>query len=66
MSNMEESLEIKYIVDAKEIFTQDPDNPEQTILTIPPNVIERAGLKIGDEIKISIGDQGTIILEKAK
>lgn len=63
---MEEQIEIKYIVDAKEIFTQDPDNPGQTILTIPPNVIEQAGLKLGDEIKVSIGDQGTIILEKAK
>ena len=66
MSNMEEQVEIKYIVDAKEVFTHDPDNPEQTILTIPPNVIERAGFKIGDQIKVSIGDQGTIILEKAK
>jgi len=63
---MEEQIEVKYIVDAKEVFTQDPDNPEQTILTIPPNIIEKVGLKVGDEIKVSIGDQGTIILEKAK
>lgn len=63
---MEEQIEVKYIVDAKEVFTQDPDNPEQTILTIPPDLIAKAGFKIGETIKISIGDQGTIILEKAK
>jgi len=63
---MEEQVKTYYTLDAKEVFTNDPDNPEQTILTIPPNIIEKVGLKVGDEIKVSIGDQGTIILEKAK
>jgi len=62
---MEEQVKTYYTLDAKEVFTNDPDNPEQTILTIPPDVIAKAGFKIGETIKISIGDKGTIILERA-
>lgn len=62
---MEEQVKLRYICDAKEIFTEDPDNPGQTILTIPPDILEKSKFKEGDEIKVSIGDQGTIILEKA-
>ena len=66
MSNLDEQVKIQFVLNADEVFTTDPDNPEQTIITVPPNIIERAGFKVGDEIKVSIGDQGTIILEKAK
>lgn len=64
---MEKSIEtkIQYICDAKEVFTPDPDDPEKTILTIPPDILEKSKFKVGDNIKVSIGDQGTIILEKA-
>ena len=33
-------------------------------MTIPPEIMEKVGLKEGDTIKISYGDQGTIIFEK--
>lgn len=61
---MEEQVKVQYICDAKEVFTPDPDNPEQTILTIPPEVLAKSDFREGDEVKVSIGDQGTIILTK--
>jgi hypothetical protein len=66
MHDLEKSIEtkIQYICDAKEVFTPDPDDPGKTILTIPPNVLAKSDFKVGDDIKVSIGDQGTIILEK--
>jgi bifunctional DNA-binding transcriptional regulator/antitoxin component of YhaV-PrlF toxin-antitoxin module len=38
--------------------------PENVNMTIPPEVAEAVGLEPGDPIKIMVGDQGTIIIEK--
>ena len=57
--------QIKLVLNSKEVFSPDPDNPEQMIMTLPPEMVASVGFKEGDELKVSLGDQGTIILEKA-
>lgn len=56
--------QIKLVLNSKEVFSPDPDNPEQMIMALPPEIVASAGFNEGDEIKVSLGDQGTIILEK--
>ena len=36
----------------EEIFQDDPDNPDNTIMTIPPEIMERMGWGEGDVIRI--------------
>lgn len=48
----------------EDIFETIPDNPEEVLMNIPEEICEQIGLKPGDNIKISIGDQGTMIIEK--
>lgn len=54
----------KKIFKAKDVFLPDPENPESKILRIPQEFLNDTDWKEGDTIKVSIGDQGTIILEK--
>lgn len=49
---------------AEDIFEEIPDDPKNVNMTIPEEVAEKAGLQPGDPIKILLGDQGTIIIEK--
>jgi len=49
---------------AEEIFEDIPDDPENINMKIPDEVAKAAGLQPGDPIKISWGDQGTVIIEK--
>ena len=54
------------IFNSKDIFVNDPDNPDQTILKIPEEILKEKGWKQGTLLKIQIGDQGTIIIEEAE
>lgn len=51
---------------SKDIFVNDPDNPDQTILKIPEEILKDQGWTQGTLLKIQIGDQGTIIIEEAE
>ena len=53
-----------FIYKVADIFEDIPDDPKNVNMTIPPEIMEKAGLKEGDTIKISYGDKGTIIFEK--
>lgn len=46
----------------EEIFQTDPNDPEKVLMTIPEAIRKEKGWTEGTTIKISIGDQGTIIL----
>jgi prophage tail gpP-like protein len=50
----------------EDIFEDIPDDKENVIMNLPPEVMEEAGIKPGDKVKISIGDQGSLIIEKIK
>ena len=54
----------KYTYNVEDIFENIPDDPENVNLKIPDEIAEQAGLEPGDNLKISWGDQGTIIIEK--
>jgi len=55
-------IEYKY----EDIFQDDPNNPGQTLMTIPPEVLKKQGWSEGTAVKISIGDQGSVIIEEVK
>ena len=55
---------MKTIYNQKEIFQDIPGNPDQVMMKIPDEIAEAAGIKPGDTIKVSWGDQGTIIITK--
>ena len=48
----------------EEVFEEDPNDPENVLLNIPPEICEEVGLEPGDPIRILLGDQGTLIIEK--
>jgi len=48
----------------EEIFHDIPGDPDNVNMTIPPEIMESQGWKEGDNIKVEIGDQGTIIITK--
>jgi antitoxin component of MazEF toxin-antitoxin module len=55
---------MKTIYNQEEIFQDIPGNPDQVTMKIPDEIAEAAGIKPGDTIKVSWGDQGTIIITK--
>lgn len=40
------------------------DNEGDSVMTLPQEIIDELKLEPGDNLKILLGDQGTIILEK--
>jgi len=54
----------KWEFKVEDIFEDIPDDPENILMNIPPAVMEAVGLKPGDPIRVSVGDQGTLIIEK--
>ena len=57
-------MEKPIIYKVEDIFEDIPGDDENVLMNIPPEVLEAANLKEGDTLKISVGDQGTMILEK--
>lgn len=49
---------------AEQLFEDIPGDPDNVNMTIPPEVCEAAGIKPGDTVRIQVGDQGTLIIEK--
>ena len=54
-------VNIEYKVE--DIFEDDPENPDNVLMTIPPEIREQMGWESGDVLKIKVED-GSIILEK--
>lgn len=50
---------------AEEIFEDIPDDLENCNMKIPEEVADAIGLVPGDRVKILMGDQGTVIIQKA-
>lgn len=48
----------------EDIFEEIPETPEDVLMKIPEEVCKEVGLEPGDNIKILLGDQGTLIIEK--
>ena len=54
----------KWTFKAEEIFEKIPNDIKNVNMRIPDEIAEQAGLQPGDNVKISWGDKGTIIIEK--
>lgn len=50
----------------EDIFEDIPGDKENVNMNIPPEVMEKAGWKEGDTIRVLWGDQGTVIIEKVQ
>ena len=48
---------------AEEIFEDIPGDPDNVIMKIPPEILERTGWKEGDTLNIKVED-GAIIISK--
>ena len=59
---MDKLLEYK----ADEVFFDDPNDPNKKIMKIPKEILKKQGWKVGTKIKVSVGDQGTVIIEEVK
>ena len=46
----------------EDLFSIDPDDPENVILTIPPEIMEAKGWHEGTWIHLSVGDRGSLII----
>lgn len=55
-----------YTFDAKEILINDPNDPNHSILQIPDHIMKEQGWGPGTEVKVLLGDQGTIIIQEVK
>ena len=49
----------------EDIFEDDPDNPENVLMTIPPEIREQMGWEPGDVLRIKL-EEGSIVLEKVE
>ena len=63
---MSEEQNNKWEFKQEDIFQDIPGDPDNVNMTIPPEIMEKMGWKEGDTIKVLLGDQGTIIIEKAE
>ncbi len=52
------------IYNYEDLFHQDPDDPNQTILIIPDNFAESLNLKPGDVVNVIV-DDNTLIVKKS-
>jgi len=55
-----------WVFSADEIFQDIEGDTENVNMTIPPEIAERMGWKEGDNLRILLGDQGTIKIEKVE
>jgi formylmethanofuran dehydrogenase subunit D len=51
------------IYNVEEIFQDIPGDPDNVMMTIPPEILEQVGWKVGDTLKIEAKD-GSIMLSK--
>ena len=56
-------VNIEYKVE--DIFEDDPENPENVLMNIPPEIREQMGWKEGDVLKVKV-EEGSIVLEKVE
>jgi len=47
----------------EDIFEEIPDDPDNILMNIPPEILERVGWKPGDTIKITV-EEGRMTLKK--
>lgn len=62
---MDKTVKKSWTFKAEEIFEDIPDDLENCNMKIPEEVANAIGLVPGDRVKVLVGDQGTVIIQKA-
>ena len=47
----------------EDLFSIDPDNPDEMLLTIPQEIMDEKGWGEETRIRLSVGDRGSLIIE---
>ena len=55
-----------FIYKVEDIFEDIPNDPENILMNLPQEVMDEVGIGPGDTVKILLGDQGSLIIEKVK
>lgn len=55
-----------WVFNSDDVFKDIPDDPNNITMQIPPEVAEKMGWQPGDKLKVLVGDQGTIKIEKVE
>lgn len=63
---MSEEQKSTWTFKADDIFKDIPGDEKNVIMQIPEEVSEKMGWIPGDTLRILLGDQGTVIIEKAE
>jgi len=51
----------KYVYNYEDIFEEDPNDPNQILMTIPLEIREKLNLVIGDLVKVTVEDDKLIM-----
>ena len=54
----------KTIYSTEEIFQPIPDDPDNVLMNLPPEICEQAGFKPGDNVIVSQKDNGSLVITK--
>jgi|AntDeeMinimDraft_6_1070357.scaffolds.fasta_scaffold00810_10 formylmethanofuran dehydrogenase subunit D len=49
-----------------EVFQEIPGDKENINMTIPPSIMEKADIKEGDTVRVTMGDNGQVLIEKVE
>ena len=58
--------ENQWLFKVEDIFEDIPGDSDNVLMNIPPEISKKMGWQPGDTLKILIGDQGTVIIEKVE
>ena len=53
-----------YTYKVEDIFEDIPNDPNNVIMNLPQEVMDEVGIVPGDTVKILLGDQGSLIIQK--
>jgi formylmethanofuran dehydrogenase subunit D len=63
MTNKVNNIMEKHTYKAEEIFQEIPGDPDNVMMTLPPELLEHTGWKEGDTLNIELQD-GAIVISK--
>ena len=53
-----------YTYKVEDIFEDIPNDPDNILMNLPQEVMDEVGIVPGDTVKILLGDQGTLVIQK--
>lgn len=63
--DMKQGNNMTITYNVEDIFKDIPDDPDNVLMVIPPEVLERMGWQMGDTLQIQQSENGSITITKA-